>query len=105
MGSNRASRLLHYDGALHLGMDRAKVGVRPRLGERKRELLIRIQRLGLDRLVVADYGVGDVVAVGPGHGSSHWDGQSCRAKAEVVNFDLGRRRSRRSGKSRLSEEH
>jgi hypothetical protein len=45
---------LHYDLAGHFWVNRAVVGIRPRLGKRVGEFFVRIQHLGLEHAVGAD---------------------------------------------------
>src|SRR5258708_31152071 len=82
--------LLHYDLGGHLRVDRTVVVVRTRLCERKREMVIRIERFGFEHLVViAGDDMRNVVVVRPGDGGPGRHGNCCRAKAEVVDLDGG----------------
>src|ERR1051326_631856 len=60
-------RSLHYDFAGHLRMNRAEVGISSRFAEGEGELLVRVEHFGLEdlRIVRADHGVRDVIAIRP----------------------------------------
>src|SRR5271163_586623 len=75
---------LHYDLTSHLWMDRAIVGIRPRLRERVGEFFVRIHHLGLEYPLCADRRVRNVVAVGPRHRCPHWDRERLRNKTEII---------------------
>src|SRR5262245_55191074 len=72
-------------------MQGAEVGVCPRLGKSEGKFFVGVQRFGLHRLIVADHGMRNVVAIGPGHLCPCGNGQSSGGKGEVVDFYFSRR--------------
>src|SRR5258708_39779191 len=67
---------LHHNLAGHFRANGAKVRITSRLAEGERELLIRVAYLGLERTFRADHRVGNVVSIGPCHGSPYRHCQS-----------------------------
>ena len=82
---------LHYDLAGHLGVNRAVVGICPRLGERVGEFFIGIQHLGLEHTVGTDRRMRNVITVCPGNRRSNRYRERLRPENEIVDFDRRRR--------------
>src|SRR6478609_5284178 len=102
--------LLHHNLAGHLGMDRAEVGISAWLGKSVGKRIIRIERLGLETLVVANNVVWDIVLVDPADRAAHRHRQRIRRKNKIVDFDLRRglifhRRAKGPGPARHHEKH
>src|SRR4051812_21619495 len=78
--------LLNRDGALHMRVQRTKIGVVAGCRERERVAVVGIERFRPE-LARGDDGVGNVVAVLPGHGGADLHGKLCRLKGEIVDHD------------------
>src|SRR6267154_1694185 len=89
-----APHSLHDNFGGHLRMNRTEVRISSRPAEGERELFVRVQNLGLERLRVtrANYGVRNVVAIDPRHRRPDRDGQLHRSKTEVVDLYFHTRR-------------
>ena len=77
---------LHHDLANHFRMDRAVVGIRPRLGKRVRELFVRIDHLGLEHTVCAHRRMRNVITICPGNCRFNGYRDRLRPKNEVIDF-------------------
>src|SRR5262249_26226344 len=76
----------------HLRMDGTEIRIGTRLRKFECELVVGIQRLRLDGgLVVADYGVRNVILIRPRHLGANGNSDGLRAEAEVVDLDGDRR--------------
>src|SRR5947209_1251508 len=80
--------LLNLDGALHVRMQRTKIGVVARRGERERVAVVGIERFRPE-LARRDDSVRNVVAVLPGHRGADLDDKLCRLEGEIVDHDRG----------------
>src|ERR1043166_9839123 len=88
----RSRRSLDDDLRRHFGMNGTEVGEGSFFAERVSELVVCIQRLGLEsRLVVAHHGMGNIVAIHPLDSGSLSYLNFTRRKAEVVNLDFALR--------------
>src|ERR1041384_5567904 len=87
-------RSLHYDFAGHLRMNRAEVGISSRFAEGEGELLVRVEHFGLEdlRIVRADHGVRDVIAIRPCDCGSYRHSSYGGPEAEVIDLNFHHRR-------------
>src|SRR6267142_534838 len=85
-GCKISPRSLHDDFAGHLRVNRAEVGISSRFGESEGKLLVRIEHLGFENAVRADYRMWNVVAIGPGNCGADRNGQRRRPEAEIINL-------------------
>ena len=80
---------LNDDLGGHFGMDGAKVGVGSGFREGVGEGIVGVERFGLEGgFVVADNGVGNVVAIGPLDRGTRSDGDARGRIGEVVDLDV-----------------
>src|SRR4029077_8480080 len=79
-----AALSLHHDFPGHLGVDRAEVGIRSRLGKSVGERLVRIPHLGLEHAVCAHHRMGNIIMVYPGNCGSNGYRDSLRPKTEII---------------------
>ncbi len=81
---------LNNDFSSHRRVHRTEVFVHPGILERKRKLIVGVERFRFEAMIYAYDCVRNVVLVNPGYAPSGWDRQLSGGEAEVINIHVGR---------------
>src|SRR4029077_3269259 len=77
---------LHHDLASHLRVDRAVIGIRPRLGKCVGERFVCIPHLGLEHAVCAHHRMRNIIMIDPCNRRSDWYRDRLGSKTEIIDF-------------------